>query len=305
MFRGRRSGVLSGHSGREPCREAGHARLMEVDRLRRAGPDARAKPPAVASLRARLACERAVGAGAGADETALFMQLARSRRSRHATTCGWEEIGCGPARATRSERSRSRVRKRPGRDCSCRTQRARRTARRRGQREGFPSWLGIMTSGASHCAFGPCKCTVEPAGAFEYEGKTYCSQRCVDRRGCDHAHCKLRQVPESGTRPEGRDGYRVELRLANAGPMVHPTVTEPGFRHLGCGSPARNSHTILRPTVLRDSGEVEDHIVRSRHVEDVRSFKKRRPVRFVLDDERSHVACPKLVTHHTKVQQES
>ena len=52
-----------------------------------------------------------------------------------------------------------------------------------------------MTSGPLTCAFRPCRCTVDAKHATEREGTDYCSERCVDGRGCDHAHCNCGAWP--------------------------------------------------------------------------------------------------------------
>jgi Prokaryotic metallothionein len=55
----------------------------------------------------------------------------------------------------------------------------------------------MTTSGPLACAFKPCRCTFELVQAFEYQGLLFCSERCVDGRGCDHAHCNCGKWPEA------------------------------------------------------------------------------------------------------------
>jgi hypothetical protein len=45
------------------------------------------------------------------------------------------------------------------------------------------------------CAFEACKC--EPTGEtmVRKDGAAYCSERCADGRGCDHADCNCGDFP--------------------------------------------------------------------------------------------------------------
>ncbi len=58
-----------------------------------------------------------------------------------------------------------------------------------------------MTTGALSCAFGPCRCAIDAVQAIEREGKVYCSERCIDGRGCDHAHCNCGEWPTAEPDP--------------------------------------------------------------------------------------------------------
>ena len=53
-----------------------------------------------------------------------------------------------------------------------------------------------MTPTLQHCAFKPCKCTLDPVHAVHRDGQAYCSERCADGRGCDHSHCNCGEYPE-------------------------------------------------------------------------------------------------------------
>jgi hypothetical protein len=68
----------------------------------------------------------------------------------------------------------------------------------------------MSTHGSIRCAFKPCHCTFEAEGAVEFEGQTFCSERCVDGRGCDHAHCNCGEwptaAPEEWTEPGRSSG---------------------------------------------------------------------------------------------------
>lgn len=60
-----------------------------------------------------------------------------------------------------------------------------------------------MTSSNQNCAHGGCKCLNDPALEVTHEGKTYCSERCADGRGCDHHDCNCGVFPtEEAQRPE-------------------------------------------------------------------------------------------------------
>ena len=55
------------------------------------------------------------------------------------------------------------------------------------------------------CAAESCVCEVERADAVSSEGSLYCSERCADGRGCDHAGCNCGEFPtaEPPTTPRG------------------------------------------------------------------------------------------------------
>ncbi len=45
------------------------------------------------------------------------------------------------------------------------------------------------------CAAESCSCHVDSQNAVKVEGRLYCSQRCADGRGCDHAGCNCGDFP--------------------------------------------------------------------------------------------------------------
>jgi hypothetical protein len=59
----------------------------------------------------------------------------------------------------------------------------------------------VMAAASSKCAFKPCKCNVDPSAEVQREGKAYCSNRCVDGRGCDHAGCNCGAFPTAEPDP--------------------------------------------------------------------------------------------------------
>jgi hypothetical protein len=51
------------------------------------------------------------------------------------------------------------------------------------------------------CAHKTCKCNCDQQDSVRFEGLMYCSQRCADNRGCDHAACNCGEFPLSEPRP--------------------------------------------------------------------------------------------------------
>jgi hypothetical protein len=47
------------------------------------------------------------------------------------------------------------------------------------------------------CAFETCDCKLSGEQVISREGKQYCSERCADGRGCDHAECNCGEFPEA------------------------------------------------------------------------------------------------------------
>lgn len=45
------------------------------------------------------------------------------------------------------------------------------------------------------CAHKTCKCHCHANECVRFAGLLYCSQRCADDRGCDHADCNCGQYP--------------------------------------------------------------------------------------------------------------
>lgn len=45
------------------------------------------------------------------------------------------------------------------------------------------------------CAAESCVCQLERAQAVSREGLLYCSERCAEGRGCDHADCNCGEFP--------------------------------------------------------------------------------------------------------------
>jgi hypothetical protein len=56
------------------------------------------------------------------------------------------------------------------------------------------------------CAGEDCNCEFEMDSAAVVDGRAYCSQRCADGRGCDHAGCNCGEFPtaEPPTQAEQR-----------------------------------------------------------------------------------------------------
>ena len=48
-----------------------------------------------------------------------------------------------------------------------------------------------MTSNRA-CAHPSCNCYVRAGEAVERDGQIYCSERCADHHGCNHAGCNCR-----------------------------------------------------------------------------------------------------------------
>ena len=55
-----------------------------------------------------------------------------------------------------------------------------------------------METSSNACAHDRCKCPIEPAMAVSHDGKTFCSERCADNRGCDHHGCNCGVFPTEG-----------------------------------------------------------------------------------------------------------
>jgi len=56
---------------------------------------------------------------------------------------------------------------------------------------------------AKQCAFEDCSCTITAENMVEHDGKQYCSERCVDNRGCDHEGCNCGAFPTAEKAPLG------------------------------------------------------------------------------------------------------
>jgi hypothetical protein len=50
---------------------------------------------------------------------------------------------------------------------------------------------------STSCAFDACKCDLSAESIVRQAGKAYCSQRCADGRGCDHADCNCGDYPKA------------------------------------------------------------------------------------------------------------
>src|ERR1700759_1963297 len=70
----------------------------------------------------------------------------------------------------------------------------------------FAAARGYVTSTPNHesamsesteCAYKPCTCDVQTATAISANGKRFCSERCAEGRGCDHADCNCGEFPEA------------------------------------------------------------------------------------------------------------
>lgn len=57
-----------------------------------------------------------------------------------------------------------------------------------------------MEQATLRCAFKACDCECG-MDAVREDGKNYCSQRCVDGRGCDHKDCNCGAFPAEEPRP--------------------------------------------------------------------------------------------------------
>lgn len=57
-------------------------------------------------------------------------------------------------------------------------------------------------SDVTKCAEKSCHCKLDGADAVNAGGRLYCSQRCVDGRGCDHAGCNCGAYPTEEPREE-------------------------------------------------------------------------------------------------------
>lgn len=49
---------------------------------------------------------------------------------------------------------------------------------------------------SNRCAFESCHCACGPETTVRRAGAQYCSERCADGRGCDHAECNCGDFPE-------------------------------------------------------------------------------------------------------------
>lgn len=58
----------------------------------------------------------------------------------------------------------------------------------------------------TECAAKSCHCKIDRAEAVSAQGGLYCSQRCVDGRGCDHAGCNCGAYPTAEPRAEQHRG---------------------------------------------------------------------------------------------------
>ncbi len=59
-----------------------------------------------------------------------------------------------------------------------------------------------MNQPTAKCAFAACDCECG-TDALNDDDKTYCSQRCVDGRGCDHHGCNCGEFPAAEPQPVG------------------------------------------------------------------------------------------------------
>jgi hypothetical protein len=54
-----------------------------------------------------------------------------------------------------------------------------------------------MTQTQAECAFEGCSCVLdEEERPITRGGEQFCSERCADQRGCDHADCNCGDFPE-------------------------------------------------------------------------------------------------------------
>lgn len=51
------------------------------------------------------------------------------------------------------------------------------------------------------CQHHACRCDVASGAGVTRDGKTYCSERCADDRGCDHADCNCGKFPTAQPHP--------------------------------------------------------------------------------------------------------
>jgi len=51
------------------------------------------------------------------------------------------------------------------------------------------------------CEHHACECVIEASHAVTRDGKRYCSERCADNRGCDHAGCNCGAFPKAEPPP--------------------------------------------------------------------------------------------------------
>jgi metallothionein len=47
-----------------------------------------------------------------------------------------------------------------------------------------------------------CVCEVQSADAITADGRSYCSERCLDGRGCDHPGCNCGEWPVPEPKPD-------------------------------------------------------------------------------------------------------
>jgi hypothetical protein len=52
------------------------------------------------------------------------------------------------------------------------------------------------------CAGSSCLCHIDSETAVRSEGQLYCSQRCAEGRGCDHAGCNCGEFPAAEPEPD-------------------------------------------------------------------------------------------------------
>ena len=58
-----------------------------------------------------------------------------------------------------------------------------------------------MKNDSMLCRYEDCLCRVSGANAVHYDGGSYCSQRCADGRGCDHAGCNCGKFATEAVEP--------------------------------------------------------------------------------------------------------
>jgi hypothetical protein len=58
------------------------------------------------------------------------------------------------------------------------------------------------------CAAHDCTCRADTEDAVSAAGQMYCSERCIDGRGCDHQGCNCGRFPTTEPEPEGTPAAR-------------------------------------------------------------------------------------------------
>jgi hypothetical protein len=52
-----------------------------------------------------------------------------------------------------------------------------------------------MPDTTNTCAAKSCTCKLDMPDTVQIDGRTYCSERCSEGRGCDHAGCNCGKFP--------------------------------------------------------------------------------------------------------------